>query len=77
VQGILVEQSRVAEQEKVSLQVNFEEEKVHMQQEREQLLAEQLEVKEAFNRALISVIGLEIKEKYQFMHQVEHLMEAI
>jgi hypothetical protein len=31
VQGIIVEQCRVAEQEKVSLQANFEEEKVQMQ----------------------------------------------
>jgi hypothetical protein len=59
VQGIIVEQHRVAEQEKVALQAKFEEEKVQMQQEKEQLLAEKLEVKEAVNRALCSVIGLE------------------
>jgi hypothetical protein len=77
VQGILVEQCRVAEQEKVSLQVKFEEEKVQMQQEREQFLAEQLEVKEAVNRALLSVTGLELQEEDRVTHQVEHLVEAI
>jgi hypothetical protein len=59
VQGIIVEQCRVAEQEKVSLQENFEEDKVQMQQEKEQLLAEKLKVKEALNRALLFVTGLE------------------
>jgi hypothetical protein len=59
VQGVIIEQRRVAEQEKVSLQAKFEEEKAQMQQEKEQLLAEQLEVKEAVNRALCSVTGLE------------------
>jgi hypothetical protein len=52
VQEVLVEQCRLAEQEKVSLQTKFEEEKAQIQQEKEQLLAEQLEVKEAVNRAL-------------------------
>jgi hypothetical protein len=36
-------------------------EKAQMQQEKEQLLAEQLEVKEAVNRALRSVTGLELQ----------------
>jgi hypothetical protein len=39
----------------------FDEEKAQMQQEKEQLLAEKLEVKEAVNRALRSVTVLEIK----------------
>jgi hypothetical protein len=78
VQGVLVEQCRVAEQEKVSLQAKFEEEKAQMQQEKEQLLAEQLEVKEAVNRALRSVTGLEpTKAEDRVMHQVEQLAEAI
>jgi hypothetical protein len=59
VQGVLVEQRRVAEQEKISLQTKFDEEKVQMQQEKEQLLTGKLEVKEAVNRALRSVTGLE------------------
>jgi hypothetical protein len=61
VQGDIVEQRRIAEQEKVSLQAKFEAEKAQMQQEKEQLLAEQLEVKEAVNRALRSVTGLELQ----------------
>jgi hypothetical protein len=63
VQGVIIEQCRVAEQEKVSLQAKFEEEKAQMQQEKEQLLAEKLEVKEAVNRALHSVTGLEPQEE--------------
>jgi hypothetical protein len=56
-QGVLVEQHRVAEQEKDALQAKLEEEKTQMQQEKEQLLAEKLEVREAVNRALRSVTG--------------------
>jgi hypothetical protein len=35
VQGVLIEQRQVAEQEKVSLQKKFEEEKTQIQQEKE------------------------------------------
>ena len=41
-----------------------------MQQEKEQFLIEQLEVKEAVNRALHSMIGLEPQEKDWITHQV-------
>jgi hypothetical protein len=77
VQGVLVEQCRLAEQEKVSLQMKFEKEKTQIQQEKEQLLAEQLEVKEAVNRALRSVTGLEPQAEDRVTHQVEKLAEAI
>jgi hypothetical protein len=77
VQGVLIEQRRVAEQEKISLQTKFDEEKVQMQQEKEQLLAGQLEVKEAVNRALRSVTGLEPQAEDRVEHQVEQLVEAI
>jgi hypothetical protein len=60
-QCVLVEQRRVAEQEKVALQAKFEEKIAHMQQEKKQLLAEKLEVKEAVNRALRFVIDLELQ----------------
>jgi hypothetical protein len=63
-QGILIEQHEVAEHEKVALQEKIEEEKVQIQQEKEQLLAERLEVKEAVNRELRSVIGLEPQAEY-------------
>jgi hypothetical protein len=59
VQGVLVEQCRLAEQENFSLQMKFEKEKAQIQQEKEQFLVEQLEVKEAVNRALRSMTGLE------------------
>jgi hypothetical protein len=35
VQEVVVEQCRVVEQEKISLQTKFEEEKAHIQQEKE------------------------------------------
>jgi hypothetical protein len=35
VQEVLIEKRRLAEQEKVSLQTKFEEEKAHVQQEKE------------------------------------------
>jgi hypothetical protein len=69
--------TRVAEQEKVSLQTKFEEEKAQIQQEKEQFLAEQLEVQEAVNRALHSVTGLEPKAEDRVTHQVDQLTEAI
>jgi hypothetical protein len=48
-----------------------------MQQEKEQLLAEHLKVKEEVNRALRSVTGLELQAKDRVTHQVEHLAEAV
>jgi chromosome segregation ATPase len=77
VQGILVEQCNAAEQENIALQVKFDEEKAQMQQGKEQLLVEQLEVKEAVSRALRSVTVLEIKAEDRVMQQVEQLAEAI
>jgi hypothetical protein len=77
VQEVLLEQRRVAEKEKVALQTKFEEDKAQIQQEKEKLLAEKFEVKEAINRALHSVTDLETKVEYQVMHQVEHLAESI
>jgi ornithine cyclodeaminase/alanine dehydrogenase-like protein (mu-crystallin family) len=65
VQKVVIEQRRVAQQEKAALQTKFEEEKAQIQQEKEQLLAEQLRVKEAVSRALRSVTGLEKKWKNQ------------
>jgi hypothetical protein len=65
VQGVLVEQRRATEQEKSALQVKFDEEKAQLQQGKEQLLAEQLEVKEVVNRALRSVTVIEVKAEDQ------------
>jgi VIT1/CCC1 family predicted Fe2+/Mn2+ transporter len=73
----VIEQCRVAQQEKDDLQTKFEEERAQIQQEKEQLLAEQIGVKEAVNRALRSVTGLEKKEEDPVEHQVAKLAEAI
>jgi chromosome segregation ATPase len=73
----VVEQCRVAQQEKDDLQTKFEEEKAQIQQEKEQLLVEQIGVKEAVSRALRSVTGLEKKEEDPVEHQVAQLAEAI
>jgi hypothetical protein len=77
VQGVLVEQRRAAEQEKSALQVKFDEEKAQLQQAKEQLLTEQLEVKEMVNRALRSVTVIEVKAEDQVMKQVAQLEEVI
>jgi hypothetical protein len=61
VQGVLVEQRSAVEREKLSLQVQWDKEKAELQQSKEQLLAEQLEVKELVNRALCSVTVIEVQ----------------
>jgi hypothetical protein len=73
----MVEQRRVAQQEKDDLHTKFEEERVQVKQEKEKLLAEQLRVKEAVSRALRSVTGLEKKVEEPVEHQVAQLVEAI
>jgi VIT1/CCC1 family predicted Fe2+/Mn2+ transporter len=65
------------QQEKDDLQTKFKEERAQIQQEKEQLLAEQVGVKEAVSRALHSVTGLEKKEEDPVEHQVAKLAEAI
>jgi hypothetical protein len=63
VQGVLVEQRSATEQEKSALQEKWNDEKAQLQQGKEQLLAEQLEVKEVVNRALHSVTVIEVQTK--------------
>jgi hypothetical protein len=48
-----------------------------MQQEKEQLLIEQLEEKKAVNKALRSMTGLELQDEDQVTHQVEKLAEVV
>jgi hypothetical protein len=48
-----------------------------MQQKKEQFIAKQLEVKEAVNRALLSMTGLEPQAKDRVTRQVEHIIEAV
>jgi hypothetical protein len=50
VKGVLLKTRCAVEWEKIALQANFDEEKEQLQQEMEQLLAEQLEVKEMVNK---------------------------
>jgi hypothetical protein len=73
----VIEQCRIAQQEKDALQAKFEEERAQIQQEKEKLLVEQVRVKEAVNRALRSVMGLEQKEEEPVEHQVAQLAETI
>jgi hypothetical protein len=51
--------------------------KQELQQSKEQLLAEQLEVKERVNRALRSVTVIEVRLKNEFPQQVAQLEEVI
>jgi hypothetical protein len=61
VQGDLVGQRSNVEQENLSLQANWDEEKEQLQQSEEQLLVEKLEVKEMVHRELSSVTVVEVK----------------
>jgi hypothetical protein len=73
----VIEQRKVAQQEKAALQAKFEEEKAQIHHEKEQLLVEQVGVKQAVSRALRSLMGLEKKEEYLVEHQVANLVESI
>jgi hypothetical protein len=55
------EQQRKVEQEQLSIQANWEEEKSQLQQSKDQLLAEKLEVRERVHKALRSVTIIEVK----------------
>jgi hypothetical protein len=77
VQGVLVEQRSAAEQEKSALQEKWNDEKAQLQQGKEQLLAEQLEVKEAVNRALHSVTVIEVQTEERIPQQVAQLEDVI
>jgi hypothetical protein len=59
----MVEKCQVAQHEKDDLHTKFEEERVQVKQEKENLLTEQLGVKEVVIRALHSMTGLEKKAK--------------
>jgi predicted nucleic acid-binding protein len=61
VQGDLVEQRSTAKWENISLQEKWDEEKAQLQQRKEQLLIEKLEVKEMVHIALLSVTVVEVK----------------
>jgi hypothetical protein len=67
----------VAQQEKDDLRAKFEEDKEKIQKEKDQLLAEQIGIREAVNRALRSVSGLAQMEEETTESQVGKLVEAI
>ena len=73
----VIEKHWVAQQEKDDLQIKFEEDKAQIQKEKEQLLTEQVGVKEAVNRALQSVTGLEQIEEDPMESRVANLVVAI
>lgn len=77
VQGVLVEQCQFSEHEKISFQVKFDEEKAQLQKGKEQLLTEQLKVKEAVNKALRPVTLVEVKVEDQVTKKVAQLEEVI
>jgi len=69
----MVDQHRVAQQEKDDLHTKFKEERAQVKQEKEQFLVEQLIIKEAVSRALRSVTGLEQMMEELVKHQVAQL----
>jgi hypothetical protein len=77
VQSALVEQQSKEEWENISLQVKWDEEKAQLQQSKDQLLAEQLEVQERVHKALRSVTVIEVKIEERVPQQVAQLEEVI
>jgi hypothetical protein len=77
VQSALVEQQSKAEWENISLQAKWDEEKAQLQQSKDQLLAEQLEVQERVHKALRSVMVIEVKIEERVPQQVAQLEEVI
>jgi hypothetical protein len=73
----LEEKHSVTEREKLALQVKWDEAKAQLQQSKEQLLTEQLEVKEMIHRALRSMTVVELKVEEQVPQQVTQLEEVI
>jgi hypothetical protein len=65
------------QQEKENLQTKFEEDRVQIQHEKEQLLVKQVGVKESVRRALRSLTSLEKMEEDIVENQVAKLDEAI
>jgi hypothetical protein len=64
-------------QDKDDLQTKFEENKEQIQQDKEQLLAEQVRVKEAFNKEIHSVTSLEKMEEDLVVNKFVKLVESI
>ena len=71
------EQRKKVEEEQLALQVKWEEEKAQLQQSKDQLLAEQLEVQERVHKALHSMGIIEVKMEDRLPQQVTQLEEVI
>jgi hypothetical protein len=65
------------QQEKNSFQEKFEEDRVKIQKEKEQLLAKQIGIEEAVNRSFFYVTNLEQKAEEPIERQVMKLVEVI
>jgi hypothetical protein len=72
-----LEKSRVSKQEKDDLQAKFEEDREQIQREKDQLLTENIGVREVVTRALHSMLGLKPMEEETDESQVGKLVEAI
>jgi chromosome segregation ATPase len=72
-----LEKCRVVQQEKDDLRAKFEEDREQIQREKDQLLMEQIGVREAVTRALRSMSGLAQMEEETTESQVGKLVEAI
>jgi hypothetical protein len=73
----LLEQCNNEEHEKLALQAKWEQEKAVLQQDKEQLLAEQLKVQEQVHRALRSVTVIEVQTEERVPQQVAQLEGVI
>jgi chromosome segregation ATPase len=77
VQSALVEQQSKAKWENLALQAKWDEEKSQLQQSKDHLLAEQLEVQERVHKALHSMTVIEVKIEECVPQQVAQLEEVI
>jgi hypothetical protein len=73
----IIEQRQAAQQEKEAIQEKYDKERAKIQKEKEQLLAKQIGIEEAVNRAFRSVTGLEQKAEEPIECQVMKLAEVI
>jgi hypothetical protein len=76
----MLEQRSNAEQEKLSLQAKWDKEKATLQKDREQLLAEQLEVQEQVQREIwfVTIIEVQIEERVpKHVAQLEGVIQQL
>jgi hypothetical protein len=76
-QNALLEQQSEEEWENLALKAKWDEEKAQLQQCKDQLLAEKLEVQERVHKELHSVTVIEVKMENRLPQQVNQLEEVI